>query len=112
QVCENHAAQRPPLEVGALDGTVKSHPRTSACEPHAELDVLDAWSWVARRVETAGGDERVPADRAEARPEGRRLPLRLLVDEVVQQVPEAGHHAGRGRRVVVRAEQGDELRLG
>src|SRR5262249_17620701 len=72
-------------------------------EAHPELDVLDGVL-----DETAGLDERLAAEGPKAGPKRRDPPAGFLMDEVVQEVPEAGDHSALGG-IIVRAEDRDEL---
>src|SRR5205823_2435971 len=85
EVGAHHLGQRPRLQVLALDARVELDAR----EPQPELDVLDRGGRIALRVEAAGGEEGLAADRAEAGPERRGRARALVVDVVVEQVAEA-----------------------
>jgi hypothetical protein len=75
---------------------------------HAELYVLDRGPCVALLIEPAQLQEDVPPDGPETGPERRRGPRTRLVDVMVEEVPEIGHHAARVGIVVVRSEQRGE----
>lgn len=109
EVRADHLPKRPTLEVGPLNLGIEPELRPGVGEPHAELDVFDARLGVATRIEAAGPAECVEPNRPEAGPEGRGPTWRALVDEVVQQVPEARDGSRRLGRVVVRAEERHEV---
>src|SRR6266508_1053237 len=112
QVGLDHPVEAPRLQVRASDLRLEQDERAGLEQAHAELDVLDRGPRVALRVEAAGGEERVPPDRAESRPEGRRRPGRARVHVMVQEVAEGRDDAVGGRCVVVGAEEGGQLRVG
>jgi hypothetical protein len=60
-----------------------------AAQAIAELDILDGRPRKSRGVEAAHLPESPPPHGAQARPEGRRVRLAVLVDEVMEQVPVA-----------------------
>ena len=88
-----------------LKRRVETHPGTLRSEPHAELDVLDARFRVADGVEPARPRECIPADRSKPGPERRRVPGRLLVHEVMEQVAEPRHDSRCAGGFVVGAEE-------
>ena len=109
EVGANHAPDAPALEVSPLHERIELDPGARSREPHTEVDVLHELDAL---VEPTHGLERVPADGAETRPERRRWAGGVLVDMMMEKVPEAGHHAGGGGRVVVRAEERGQAGIG
>ena len=107
EVGADHAAQRPRLEVGALDGRVEHDPRAAGDEPGTQVDVFDRRVREAFAVEAARRQERVAADRAQPGPERARRAGSPVVDVVVQQVAERRDGAA-GRGVVVGPEDGGQ----
>src|SRR5205823_500475 len=86
---------------------------------YAQVDVLDAWTPIPHRVESASVEKYLPPNGAAAAPERRGTFVAVLVHEVVQQVAVLREEIGRRRRLVVRPErrrqvgfaieQGDEI---
>ena len=109
EVGQDHAAQCPALQMRAEQEWIEPD-LADARQTSAELDVLDRRGWVPLGIEPADAEERVATNGAETRPERRRRTRGLLVHVMVQEVAKARNDARRLGRVVVRAEDGDQLR--
>ena len=104
QVCLRHVHERPVLEVLALDLRVEKDATSLRVNAHPELDVLHRRLREALFVESTESEKDVTPDRTEAGPERRCGPGAILMDVMVEKVPEVGHDAPGPRIVVVGAE--------
>src|SRR5215218_4070204 len=93
QVRLRHARQRPVLEVLAENRRIESHATSLRVEAHPELDVLHRGLWKPLFVKSAERQEDVTPDGTETSPEGRRGSGALLMDMMVEEVPEVGDHS-------------------
>src|SRR5207244_11542858 len=91
-------AERPSLQVRALQRSVEEDAISRPSKTVSELDVFDGGMSKAVFVEAADLLEDAPADRATSGPEGRCLALAIMVPEMVQEGLVARHEAP-GRRV-------------
>ena len=98
--------------MGSLDGRVEQDRLAGVGQAPAELDVFDRRVRVPRFVEPADVEERGAPHRSEPGPERVGGTCARLVDVVVQQVPEGRHRRRRTRRVVVRAVDRGQGRIG
>ena len=113
EVGPQHRAQRPRLEVGALDGRVEQDRPPGAAQPVAEVDVLDRRVRVARLVEAADGEEVRRGARRRARSRTSRPgPAPAWWTWWWSRLRNAETVARRAGRVVVGAVDGGEARVG
>src|SRR3954452_15382326 len=94
----------------ALNRRIEAKPGSRGSEAHPELDVFDRWS-LEVLVEAVDAAEDATADGPKTSPEGRCGALALVMNMVVEKVSEVRYDAGRSGRIVIRAEDGIEIRV-
>lgn len=108
QVGLRHRHERPALEVLPLDGRIEENGRPPAIQTPSELDVLHERDVLVEATEL---DEEIAANRSEPSPERGRQAGALLMDVVVEQVPELRYEPVGIGVVVIRTENRCECRI-
>lgn len=108
QVCPHHAAERPRLEVLALDSRIEDHRPPVRMKATAELYVLHRRAVEALLVEAPELEEDVPTNCSQSSPEGRGRSSRSVMDVMVKEVTEVGYETPAAGIVVIRAEDRHE----
>ena len=97
--------------MGTLDGGIEQDLAAVIVQAQAKLDVLDAGLAVGLGIKAPQRQEALAAHGPAASPEGAGWPRLACVGVVVEKVPEAAHHAGSRRSIVVTAEKGLQARI-
>ena len=109
QICVNHAAEVPALEVPPAYGRVKPDRPTHGYKPHAEFDVFHTRVGKPALVEASSLEERVTPNRSETGPKGRGRSGGRVVNVMVKEVTEVRNDPAGLRIIVIRSEDRAEL---
>jgi predicted glycosyltransferase len=107
----DHRAERPVLQMLALDLGVERDRESPRSYAHPEFDVLDARPPEAFGIKPAKGAKDVAPNRAEPSPESGCATSAKVVDVVVEEISEVGDRAAALGCVVVRPEDRCQLRI-